>query len=583
MATFPPALTGFTDLRIFTRRYTPNVFDLVIFAIVLGALALIGVGGTQTLKPLTAPNVHISLDPAVLPNYALRTIMRMLAAMALSLLCTFVFGAWAAKSRRAEMIIVPFIDVMQSVPPLAFLPLTLTFFLQLFPGQIFGAELASIFLVFTSQAWNMVFSMYHSCRTIPRDLADLSDSMRLGAWRRFWALEAPYGAPSLIWNAMMSMAGSWFFVVASEAFSVGTTNIALPGVGSYVALAVEQHNFVAIGWAVLTMLIVILLTDQLVFRPLVAWSEKFKVDSARSDEPETSWVLTLLQRADLSRRIFRLTGHLFSVIASVRVGRPLTTPPAMTRVLSSRTMDWAWYGVIGLVGVVSLWRAVTFIGQGVGWPEVGWAAWLGAVTLFRVFVLVLIASVIWVPIGVWIGLRPRLSAAVQPIAQILAAFPVNLFFGVVVAGIVAFHLTPDIWLSPLMILGTQWYILFNVVAGASIFPGDLLEVSAAMRVKGWAWWRKVILPGIFPAYVTGAITAVGGSWNASVIAEVAVWGKTKVEAHGLGAYIADASSKDDLHRVLLGTVVMAIYVVLFNRLFWEPVFAWGSRRLGTEG
>ena len=582
MATFRPALTGFTDLRIFTRRYTPNLFDLVIFALVFGLLALVAIGGRQTLKPLTGPNVFISLDPIMLPNYALRTVLRMVAAMVLSLLCTFVFGAWAAKSRRAEIVIIPFIDVMQSVPPLAFLPLTLTFFLGLFPGQIFGAELASIFLVFTSQAWNMVFAMYHACRTIPRDLKDLSDSMRLGAWRRFWALEAPYGAPSLIWNAMMSMAGSWFFVVASEAFSVGATNINLPGVGSYVALAVEKHNFVAIGWAILTMLVVILVTDQLVFRPLVAWSEKFKVESQQVEAPATSWVLDILQRADLSRRMFRPLGRFLASIASIRLGRPLDAPPAMARVLSSRKVDYAYYGLLCVLGVVALWRAVSYIGSAVGWSEVGWASWLGAITLLRVFILVLIASVVWVPIGVWIGLRPRLAALAQPIAQILAAFPVNLFFGVVVAGIVAFHLTPDIWLSPLMILGTQWYILFNVVAGASIFPGDLLEAASSLRVKGWAWWRKVILPGIFPAYVTGAITAVGGSWNASVLAEVATWGKTKVEAHGLGAYIADASAKDDLHRVLLGSVVMAIYVVLFNRLFWEPIFAWGAKRLRAE-
>jgi NitT/TauT family transport system permease protein len=582
LATFRPALTGFTDLRIFTRRYTPNVFDIVIFALVFGLLALVAIGGQQTLKPLTPPNVFITLDPWVLPNYALRTMLRMFAAMGLSVLCTFVFGPWAAKSRRVEMVIVPFIDVMQSVPPLAFLPLTLAFFLGLAPGQIFGAELASIFLVFTSQAWNMVFAMYHACRTIPRDLKDLSDSMRLGAWRRFWALEAPFAAPSLIWNAMMSMAGSWFFVVASEAFSVGNTNIALPGVGSYVALAVEKHDFVAIGWAVLTMLIVILATDQLVFRPLVAWSEKFKVDSQQSDEPATSWVLDLLQRADLSRRMFRPLGHFLSSLASIRLGRPIAAPAVVARALSSRSIDYIYYVMLGLLGLVAGWRAVSYIGATVGWHEVGWAAWLGAITLFRVFILVLIASVIWVPIGVWIGLRPRLASIAQPIAQILAAFPVNLFFGVVVAGIVAFHLVPDIWLSPLMILGTQWYILFNVVAGASIFPGDLLEAAASLRVKGWAWWRKVILPGIFPAYVTGAITAVGGSWNASVLAEVAEWGQTKVEAHGLGAYIADASAKADLHRVLLGTVVMAVYVVLFNRLFWEPVFAWGAKRLRAE-
>lgn len=581
MAVFQP-LTRLADLRAHTRRYVPNIWDIAIFAMVFGLLTLVAVGGRQTLRPLSAPNIAISLDPVVLPMYALRTVLRMAAAMTLSLSCTFVFGAWAAKSRRAELVIVPFIDVMQSVPPLAFLPLTLAFFLNLAPGQLIGAELASVFLVFTSQAWNMVFSMYHSCRTIPRDLKDLSDSMRLGAWRRFWALEAPYAAPGLIWNAMMSMAGSWFFVVASEAFAVGATNITLPGVGSYVALAVEKHNFVAIGWAILTMLVVILATDQLVFRPLVAWSEKFKVEGQQTGQPATSWVLDLMQRADLSRRMFRPIGHFLASLASIRVGRPMSAPPAVARALSSRRADFVYYGVVILTALTLLWRAVSFIGATVGWNEVGYAAILGGVTLFRVFVLVLIASVIWVPIGVWIGLRPRLAAVAQPIAQILAAFPVNLFFGVVVAGIVAFRLTPDIWLSPLMILGTQWYILFNVVAGASLFPGDLLEAAASLRVRGWAWWRKVILPGIFPAYVTGAITAVGGCWNASVLAEVATWGQTKVEAHGLGAYIADASAKDDLHRVLLGSVVMALYVVLFNRLFWEPVFAWGAKRLRSE-
>ena len=582
MAGFQPALTRLADLRAHTRRYTPNLWDIAIFALVIGTLALIAVGGRQALKPLSAPNISISLDPVVLPMYALRTTLRMFAAMALSVLCTFVFGAWAAKSRRAEMIIIPFIDVMQSVPVLAFLSFTVTGFMALFPGQVLGVELASVFAVFTSQAWNMVFSFYHSCRTIPRDLKDLSDSMRLGAWRRFWALEAPYAAPGLIWNAMMSMSGSWFFVVASEAISVGATTVSLPGVGSYVALAVERHDLRAIGWAVVTMLVVILIYDQLIFRPLVAWSEKFKVENHASDRESSSWVLDLMQRAELARRIGRPIGQFLSSLASIRVGRAMPAPAPVRAALRSPAADWAWYLLLAAISVWAIAAAAAYVGRAVGWSEVGWAVLLGGITLTRVFVLVIIASVIWIPIGVWIGLRPRWAAAAQPIAQFLAAFPSNLLFPLVVAGIVTFRLTPDIWLSPLMILGTQWYILFNVVAGASVFPSELLEAAASLRVKGWTWWRKVILPGIFPAYVTGAITAVGGSWNASIIAEVAIWGGDKVEAHGLGAYIAGATAKGDLHRVLLGTAVMALYVVLFNRLFWEPVFAWGAKRLRAE-
>ncbi len=585
MAVHMPSLAGFDLRRTFARRRgegpAVTLWDAVLFALVVGVLALVAIGGRQTLTPLAAAPT-ISLDPINLPGYALRTTLRMFAAMALSLLATFVFGFWAAKSRRAEMVIIPLVDVLQSVPPLAFQGLTLAFFLSLAPGKTWGAELAAVFLVFTSQAWNMVFSFYHSCRTLPKDLRDLSTSLRLGSWKRLWTLEAPYAAPQLIWNAMISMSGSWFFVVANEAFDVGATHIALPGVGSYVAVAVMQKNLHAIGYALLTMLAVILIYDQLLFRPLVAWSEKFRAEGAGDATPARSWALDFLQRAGAARQVLRPMGAFLSSLASVRVGRPIALAPRPANPKAERYVDWAWFAVLGALGLLAAWRAFSFLAEGLAAPEVLRVVVLGAISLVRVMVLVLIASVIWLPIGVWIGLRPKWAAAVQPIAQFLAAFPSILFFPLVVVGIVRFHLVPDIWLSPLMILGTQWYILFNVVAGASAFPADLLEAASSMRVKGWVWWRKVILPGIFPAYVTGAITAVGGSWNASVVAEVASWGQTKIEAHGLGAYIADADLHADLRRVLLGTVVMAVYVVLLNRLFWEPVFAWGARRLRAE-
>jgi NitT/TauT family transport system permease protein len=559
----------------------PSIWDAVVFALVLGVLALIAFGGRETLQPLAVGAGPISLDPAVLPHYALRTTLRMLAAMAISLLFTFGFGALAAKSRRAEMVLIPMLDVLQSVPVLGFLSFTLAGFMALFPGQVLGVELAAIFLIFTSQAWNMAYSFYHSTKTLPRDLRDLSDSLRLGAWRRFWTLEAPYAAPGLVWNAMISMSGAWFFVVASEAISVGPTTVSLPGVGSYVALAIAQHDLKAVGWAVLTMLAVILIYDQLMFRPLIAWAEKFRLE-ASDEEPPRAWALDLFQRAELSRRLFRPLGAILSTLASVRLGKPVATPPALVKAWASPWVDRSWYALLVLVAAVSAWRAISYIGGEVGLSEAGWTVVLGFFTLVRVAVLTAIASLIWVPIGVWIGLRPVWAERLGPMTQFLAAFPSNLLFPAAVALIVRFDLTPDIWLSPLMILGAQWYLLFNVIAGVRAFPHDLLEAAASMRVKGWSWWRRVIIPGIMPSYVTGAITASGGAWNAAIVAEVANWGDTRLSAHGLGAYIADASTAGDLRRVVLGVAVMAVYVVMVNRLFWEPVFTRAARMLSED-
>ena len=570
-------------LSIRSRWRAPSVWDLLVFGLVVGVLALIGVGGRETLQPLASSSAPISLDPAALPHYALRTTMRMLAAMLASLVFTFAFGALAARSKRAETVLIPLLDILQSVPVLGFLSFTVTGFMALFPGQTLGVEFAAIFAIFTSQAWNMAYSFYHSTKTIPRDLRDLSDSMRLGAWRRFWTLDAPYAAPGLIWNAMISMSGAWFFVVASEAISVGRTTVSLPGVGSYVALAIARHDLRAVGWAVLTMFLVILLYDQLLFRPLVAWAEKFRLEPAAADAPQpSSWVLDFLQRAEMTRRLWRPVRSFLGSLASVRLGRPVDMAPGLARVWASPYADWGWYGALGLAAAYGAWRAAAFIGAEVGWAEVGWTLVLGLFTLLRVVVLVAVASAIWLPLGVWIGLRPRWAAAMQPVTQFLAAFPANLLFPIVVAGIVRYRLAPDIWLSPLMILGAQWYILFNVIAGARMFPADLLEAAASMRIRGWTWWRKVVLPGILPSYVTGAVTAGGGAWNAAIVAEAASWGATRLEAHGLGASIANATAAGDLRRVVLGVAVMAVYVVLFNRLVWDPLFTTAARRLRAE-
>ena len=558
----------------------PSVWDVLVLALVLGGLALIGLGSRGVLQPLAVvQETPISLDPLALPGYALRTTLRMLAAMAVSVVFTFAFGAIAAKSRRAEMVLVPLLDIGQSVPVLGFLSFTITGFMALFPGRALGVELAAIFAIFTSQVWNMAYSFYHSTKTIPRDLRDLSDSMRLGAWRRFWTLEAPYAAPGIIWNAMISMSGAWFFVVASESISVGQTTVSLPGVGSYVALAIVKHDLGAVGWAVLTMLLVILAYDQLMFRPLVAWAEKFRTDAAPDDDTApTSWVLDFIQRAELSRRIFRPMAAFLSSLASLRFGRPLSLPPKVVEVWASPASDIAWYGILACASLWGGWRAVSYIGQTVPMAEMWTVAGLGLITMIRVMVLSVLASAVWVPVGIWIGLRPRWAAALQPVTQFLAAFPANLLFPVAVAGIVRFQLVPDIWLSPLMMLGAQWYIVFNVIAAARTFPMDLLQAATSLRLKGWTWWSKVALPWVAPSFITGVTTAAGGAWNASIVAEVATWGSTKLEAHGLGAYIADATTAGDLRRVTLGVAVMVVYVVVLNRLLWEPLFALAASR-----
>ncbi len=563
-------------------RFVPSIWDVAIFALVIGALALIAVGGRQTLQPL-AHSPAISLDPWVLPNYALRTTLRMLAAITCSLLFTFGYGALAVKSRRAELVLIPLLDILQSIPVYGYLAFTVTFFLSLFPGQVIGAELASVFAIFTAQAWNMTFSFYQSLRTVPRDLSDVSDSLRLGAWRRFWLLEVPFAAPGLIWNAMMSMSGAWFFVVLSEAVTVGNVSITLPGIGSYVGLAVAQKNLGAIGWAILAMGLVILAYDQLLFRPLVAWSEKFTVElSARQTAPPKSWLLNFIQRAQLARRLWMPFANLAGVVTRVHIGGGPPPPRRLVQAWSSKWADGVWLGLIGACGCYVTWWVVTYIGAEVAPLEALGVVGLGVLTLIRVLVLIALASLLWVPIGILVGLNARWSEAVQPVAQFMAAFPNNLLFPIVVVGIVHFNLAPDIWLSPLMILGTQWYILFNVIAGASAFPNDLREAASSFGVKGWSWWRKVMLPGIFPYYVTGAITASGGSWNASVIAEAASWGNTHLEARGLGSFIADATTKGDFRRVVLGIAVMSVFVVLFNRMLWRPLFDYAAKRLRMD-
>jgi NitT/TauT family transport system permease protein len=572
----------FNNIASVGRRVLPNQWDLIALAGIMAVLTAVAQSYHGISAPLPAPNEPVvSLDYANLPYYALRTTLRMFAALIASLVFTFTYATLAAKSRRAEMVLIPILDILQSVPVLGFLSFTVTFFLGLFPGNTLGAELAAIFAVFTAQAWNMAFSFYQSLRTVPRDLDEVSRGFRLTGWQKFWQLEAPFAMPGLIWNTMMSMSGGWFFIVASEAITVGDTTITLPGVGSYIAKANDSGDWRAIGAAVLTMGIVILLYDQLLFRPIVAWADKFRVELSASQEVSTSWVLNLLLRTHWIRLGFRPVFEALRSISLLPIRLPRIVPaigPAKGE-QSSRLLDAVWILIILAVALWAAWVTITYISTEVGWDEVIHVLILTTYTLIRVLVLIFLASLIWVPISVWIGLRPRWAEAVQPVAQFLAAFPVNLLFGAAVSLVLAFNLNPNIWLSLLIIFGTQWYIVFNTIGGAAAFPNDLREAATNFRVHGWQWWKQVMLPGIAPYYLTGAITASGGSWNASIVAEHVKWQDHAVEAQGVGSYIAEATEKGDFPKIVLGVAMMSIFVTLLNRLFWRRLYAFAERRL----
>ncbi|HKD48575.1 MAG TPA: ABC transporter permease subunit [Rhizomicrobium sp.] len=565
-------------VSIEARRLLPSRWDLLAAILVAGFLVAFADVSRFLVHPLSSiSGNYLKLDPADLAGYALRTALRMLIAMGASLAFTFTYATWAAKNPRAGTLLVPLLDILQSVPILSFLSITIVWFLSLSPGRILGAELACVFTIFTGQAWNMAFSFYQSLRTVPEELEEAGRMFGLSAWARFWRIEAPFATPSLIWNMMMSMSGGWFFVTISEAISVGKTNIALPGIGSWIAVAIAQKNLPAIFYAIGAMLVVILLYDQLLFRPLVAWADRFRVSSEPSEEMPQSWALTVYRR---SRLLDLMTAPFEQMMRwSYYWHPPSFGLKAAVPEVNSRISNIVWYTLLGLLGALAAWRIYVFFDHAhFSWSDAATAFGLGFITLIRVIVLIGLASLIWTPVGIYVGLRPKLTAIVQPVAQFLAAFPQNLLYPLVVSLILFWNVSPDIWLSPLIILGTQWYILFNVIAGASTMPQELRDAAENFGVHGWLWWKKVALPAVFPFYVTGAITASGGAWNASIAAEVASWGDHTLRAHGLGAYITDAVNVGDFQRVLLGTIVMSFFVVVVNRLLWRPLYWYAERK-----
>ncbi|WP_162566956.1 ABC transporter permease [Variovorax sp. SRS16] len=571
------------DKRFFPRQAVAsggNRWDWALLPLVLALLFALAWGGSQMARPYQlGESLPISLDPWYLPYYLLRTTLRMFLALGASLVFSCCFAALAAKNRTAEKILIPVLDILQSIPILGFLSITVTGFIALFPGNLLGVECAAIFAIFTSQAWNMAFSLYQSLRTVPPELREAASVFQLSGWHRFWRLELPFAMPGLLWNMMMSMSGGWFFVVASEAISVSNQNIKLPGVGSYIAMAIEARDLGAIGWAIGGMLIGIVLYDQLFFRPLIAWADKFRFEEGSSEDMPNSWLLTWLRRTDrlkgLMVRAARLLERSLVLFRRDHDGTSIKARPRPPNPAVARVWDAAIAAGV-LLAVVWLAR---FIHTEVGWSEVAHVFLLGFYTLLRVLVLIALAALVWVPVGVWIGMNPRWAGRLQAVAQFMAAFPANLMFPVAVVFIVRWHLNPNIWLAPLMVLGTQWYLLFNVIAGASSVPTELRYAARNLGLRGWLMWRRYLLPAVFPSFVTGAITASGGSWNASIVAEYVTWGDTTLQAAGLGSYIAHMTAIGDFPRIALGIGVMCVFVMGMNHFVWRRLYELAENRM----
>jgi NitT/TauT family transport system permease protein len=563
----------------------PNYWDVIAFCLIFAIIFLLTMGAKEMVSPYHLGQViPISLNPKNLPHYALLTVMRMFIGLFFALLFTFIFGTWAGKNKNAEKIIVPMIDVLQSVPILSFLTITVGGFIALFSGSMLGPECAAIFAIFAAQAWNMILSFYQSIRLVPSDLREATQVFQLLSWQRFWRLDVPFAMPSLVWNMMISMSGSWFFIIASEAFSVANQKITLPGIGSYIALAISNADSHAIFYAIITMLIIILIYDQFLFRPLARWSRKFKFTSDEEDGTTPPWIIKLFQRTTLFNRVSLLLEDFSDAFINLSIYLHRVVYRRMTKVIPEKgNQSGLLYKILLIFLVIgSLVTLIYFILTTLSFAELRHLLFLGSCTGLRVAVMVIISALIWVPVGVWIGFRPHIAELIRPLVQFLAAFPANLAFPIMTILIMKFRLNIEIWVSPLMVLGTQWYILFNVLVGTMALPKDLRQAAATFGVTGWLKWRKLILPGIFPYLVTGTITAAGGAWNASILAEVISWGTVNLRATGLGAFITDAADRGDFLQVVLGTAIMCIFVLVINRLIWRPLYNLAARRFILE-
>jgi NitT/TauT family transport system permease protein len=521
------------------------------------------------------PTVEIDLSTSALPGYALLSLSRGLAAYVLSLFFTLGYGYWAARDRVAERILIPALDVLQSIPVLGFMPGLVLGLVSAFPGSNVGLELASIVMIFTGQAWNMTFSFYHSLKSLPRDLDEAATLNRFGRWQRFLKLELPFSAIGLVWNSMMSMAGGWFFLMVSEAFVLGDHDFRLPGLGSYMSVAVAKGDGRAMAAAVVTMTLMIVALDQLLWRPVVVWAQKFRVEESGQTEAMESWFLDLLKRSEALPWVSGLLERAARAVVPARPRRPVK--PVLPRTTGGGLVSLAGFGLLlallawGALGLFGLLRDV----PARTWGEIALAAGL---TLGRVLLATALGTLWTVPAGLAIGLSPRLSRVLQPVVQVVASFPAPMLFPAVVAVLTAAGVGLDWGSVLLMLLGTQWYVLFNVIAGATAIPADLREAGRIYRMGTWQRLRVLYLPSIFPYLVTGWVTAAGGAWNASIVSEYMSFRGEVLAARGLGATISTAAAGARYALLAAAITFMAAMVALFNRLVWRRLHAVAEER-----
>ena len=596
--------------RIYNANMSSTIsrtkWDILALSVILLILCVFvwstsGLGGAvdYTSQASVEKYSTVPLNIWLLPYYTAETMIRMFIGLGISLIITFTFVPLAAKSKRAESIIIPAVDILQSIPILGFFAITVTGFLVLFPTTLWGAQAAVIFGIITTQAWNMMLSFYQSLKTVPKELREAADMYQLSAWQRFWKLEVPFSMPGLVWNTMMSMSACWFMIVASETIVVNfsasqSIPINLPGIGSFIDAANNARDFKAVGAAIVTMLVTIILYDQLLFRPLVAWSEKFTLGENQSEVYTESWFLKTLQKSVAVKFFTKIFTRAISNIVNLNFFKK-----DLSRAFNQKNHHKAekeqtvihqilWYTATSSVLVALCYFAYQTVfgaNTNIGIAQTIEVFGYGLCTGLRVVVLIIITSIIWVPIGVWIGMRPKIAQKVQPYAQMAAAFPVNVLYGVFGTLVITFDLNFNIWCIVLMALGTQWYILFNVIAGASAVPDELKLAASNMQLKGITKWKKFLFPAVMPYYVTGAITAAGGAWNASIVCEYINWGKDSIiQASGLGAYITHNTNiqGDHTSNVLLGVIVMSVLVVASNKLFWRRLYNYAENRFSMN-
>lgn len=543
-------------------------------ALILLALVTLFYAGLTLALHLARPpamEVSISLDVRVLPFYTLYSLWRMLAAYILSFIFTIWYGRWAAYSRRAERVLMPLLDVLQSVPILSFLPVVLISLSAILPQRI-AAELSAIILIFTSQAWNMTYAWYQALTTIPKELCEASAIFRLNSWMRFKFLELPFAAISLIWNSMMSWAGGWFFLMAAEIFTVGQREFHLPGLGAYLQMAAIRNDFRALLWGLGTLILVILLMDQFLWRPLLAWADRFKIEMVESDNPPTSWFYDLWSNATLiqwarEKIILPITESFDLFMARRFPPRRMALEEGNGRDFLGTMFFLAFLAAIGW----GVWHALQVFVQlpASQWMQIA----LGLLATFSRVTIALGLALLWtVPLGVAIGSQPRLAAWLQPVVQVVASIPATALFPILVVLLVSLRGGLNIASVLLMLMGTQWYLLFNVIAGAAAIPQDLKYTASLMRLKGWQRWRTLILPALFPYIITGSITASGGAWNASIVAEYIQIAGQPLKVTGIGSLIAEATQTGNYSLLLVATVSMILTVVLINRLFWRRLY-----------